>query len=79
MGLTGLDRLFSFMIVKELQLFVNQLMKVVTKDKLWLEVKGIAEANLMPLNRLACESIANQAVFILFILTAGAKYSCNVF
>lgn len=56
MGLTGLDRLFSFIIVQELQIFVNQLIKVVTKDKLWLEGKAVAEANLMPLNRLACES-----------------------
>lgn len=53
MGLCGLDRLFCFMIVQELQLFVKALMQVVGRDKLWLEIKTLAESNLMPLDRLA--------------------------
>nr|CAD7394522.1 unnamed protein product [Timema cristinae] len=37
-GLAGLDRFFSFMIVTELQNFLNTLQKGVLKDKAWLDM-----------------------------------------
>ncbi|XP_067928374.1 WASH complex subunit 5-like [Watersipora subatra] len=53
MGLTGLDRLFSFMIVQQLQEFVKRLERVVSKEKTFLDVKALAEANLMPIDRVS--------------------------
>ena len=55
MGLTGLDRLFSFMIVQQLQEYVKYMERVVTKEKSFLDLKTLAEANLMPVDRLTCE------------------------
>jgi len=56
MGLTGLDRLFSFMIVQQLQELVKYLERVVAREKVWLEVKSVAESALMPIDRLPGES-----------------------
>ncbi|XP_047110859.1 LOW QUALITY PROTEIN: WASH complex subunit 5 [Schistocerca piceifrons] len=47
-GLTGLDRLFSFMIVTELQNFVNSLQRGILKDKGWLDVFSVVSKGLSP-------------------------------
>ncbi|XP_069674332.1 WASH complex subunit 5 isoform X3 [Periplaneta americana] len=47
-GLTGLDRLFSFMIVTELQNYLNALQKGVLKDKAWLEMFSVVSKGLSP-------------------------------
>lgn len=57
MGLTGLDRLYSFMVVQQLQDFAKNLERIVSKDKIFSDLRSLAEANLMPLDRLACEYI----------------------
>ena len=59
MGLTGLDRLFSFMIVQQLQEYVKYMERVVTKEKSFLDLKTLAEANLMPVDRLTCEYVVS--------------------
>lgn len=60
MGLTGLDRLFSFMIVQQLQDFVKFLENVVTKEKSFLDLKSLAESHLMPIDRLTCKHISDH-------------------
>ncbi|XP_067001738.2 WASH complex subunit 5 [Anabrus simplex] len=47
-GLTGLDRLFSIMIVTELQNYLNALQKGVLKDKNWLEMFTSVSKGLSP-------------------------------
>ena len=59
MGLTGLDRLFSFMIVQQLQEYVKYMERVVTKEKSFLDLKTLAETNLMPVDRLTCEYVVS--------------------
>ena len=55
MGLSGLDRLYSFMIVQQLQDFVKRLERVVSKEKAFVDLKAAVETHLMPIDRLACE------------------------
>ncbi|KAJ9583230.1 hypothetical protein L9F63_022420, partial [Diploptera punctata] len=47
-GLTGLDRLISFMIVTEIQNYLSTLQKGVLKDKAWLEMFGVVSKGLSP-------------------------------
>uniref|UniRef100_A0A1B6MUI7 WASH complex subunit strumpellin n=2 Tax=Graphocephala atropunctata TaxID=36148 RepID=A0A1B6MUI7_9HEMI len=47
-GITGLDRLISFMIVTELQNFLSTLQRGVLKDKSWLELFGSVAKGLSP-------------------------------
>ncbi|XP_054285996.1 WASH complex subunit 5-like isoform X1 [Macrosteles quadrilineatus] len=47
-GITGLDRLISFMIVTELQNFLSVLQRGVLKDKNWLELFGSVAKGLSP-------------------------------
>ncbi|KAF6031772.1 KIAA0196 [Bugula neritina] len=68
MGLTGLDRLFSFMIVQQLQELVKYLERVVAREKVWLEMKSVAESALMPIDRLPADQKVYQQ-----ISQAGAK------
>ncbi|PSN50014.1 WASH complex subunit 5 [Blattella germanica] len=49
-GLTGLDRLISFMIVIELQNYLNALQKGVLKDKAWLDMFASVSKELTPNN-----------------------------
>jgi len=58
-GLTGLDRLFSFMIVTELQNFLNSLQKGILKDKSWLEMLALVSKGLSPCSNI----ISNPARF----------------
>ncbi|XP_077866142.1 WASH complex subunit 5-like [Saccoglossus kowalevskii] len=51
-GLTGLDRLLSFMIVKELQNFATILNRGVLRDKAWLEFLGTTMKSLNPVKGL---------------------------
>ncbi|XP_050401033.2 WASH complex subunit 5 isoform X1 [Patella vulgata] len=48
-GLTGLDRLLCFMIVKELQTFKMYLQRGVARDKMWLELLSYYTKILQPL------------------------------
>lgn len=47
-GITGLDRLISFMIVTELQNLLVNLQKGVLKDKNWLDLLGLVAKELTP-------------------------------
>ncbi|KAJ8877566.1 hypothetical protein PR048_022021 [Dryococelus australis] len=58
-GLTGLDRLFSFMIVTELQLFLNTLQKGLLKDQAWLDMFESVSSKLAPNTSL----VSNPAKF----------------
>ncbi|KAL3192578.1 hypothetical protein MRX96_058992 [Rhipicephalus microplus] len=49
-GLTGLDRLLSFMIVKELQGVLRSLEKGMVKDKSWQELLANMSKNLQPVD-----------------------------
>lgn len=51
-GLTGLDRLLSFMIVTELQSLIRSYEKVILGDKVWQEQLKTLHSVLQPLNKL---------------------------
>lgn len=51
-GLTGLDRLLSFMIVTELQSLIRSYEKVILGDKVWQEQLKNLHSVLQPLNKL---------------------------
>nr|XP_018671591.1 WASH complex subunit 5 isoform X1 [Ciona intestinalis] len=47
-GLSGLDRLFSFMVVRELQQFIMMVQHSVLKDKAWIDVLGSVHKTITP-------------------------------
>lgn len=47
-GLNGLDKLFSFMIVKEMQLFIKSVQLSITKDKQWLSMLSTVTKQVNP-------------------------------
>ena len=51
-GLTGLDRLLCFMMVRELQNFLAIIERVVLRDKMWLEMFGTLMKTLNPVRGL---------------------------
>lgn len=51
-GLTGLDRLLSFMIVTELQSLIRSYEKVILGDKVWQDQLKSLHSTLQPLNKL---------------------------
>ena len=57
-GLSGLDRLLCFMMVRELQNFQRLLHRQVLKDKNWLEYFGQITRMLNPLQGLVCEFVS---------------------
>ncbi|KAL1469448.1 hypothetical protein MTO96_025056 [Rhipicephalus appendiculatus] len=56
-GLTGLDRLLSFMIVKELQGVLRSLEKGMVKDKSWQELLANMSKNLQPVDGIVQNSM----------------------
>ncbi|CAK8692488.1 unnamed protein product [Clavelina lepadiformis] len=51
-GLCGLDRLFSFMVVRELQQFIRITQQNIAKDKFWMGLFNNLEKQLVPHNKL---------------------------
>ena len=51
-GLCGLDRLFSFMIVKELQQFMRLVQQRVMREKSWMEMLNTLAKQLHPQHHL---------------------------
>lgn len=54
-GLTGLDRLLCFMMVRELQNFLTIIEKGVLRDKAWLEMFGGLMKSLNPVKGIISE------------------------
>ncbi|XP_071483871.1 WASH complex subunit 5-like [Diadema antillarum] len=68
-GLTGLDRLLCFMIVRELQNFLTIIEKGVLRDKAWLEMFGSLMKSLNPVKGI----ISNPSKLYTHYMTKAAK------
>ena len=63
-GLTGLDRLLCFMMVRELQHFLAIIERGVLRDKMWLEMFGTLMKTLNPVRGLISELKITRAMSV---------------